>query len=63
MYELTPEFLPSLIDKDAVCTTNQCVGLGLPANWIVETPASVGAPHVMDTLLNYVKAMDYLPQT
>jgi hypothetical protein len=35
MYEMTPEALPSLIDQDGVCPTSQCVGLGLPANWIV----------------------------
>lgn len=63
MYELTPQYLPSLADRDAACTTNQCVGLGLPANWIVETPAATGAPHTMDTLVNYVRAMDYLPST
>lgn len=63
MYELSPQYLPSIINKDAACTTNQCVGLGHPANWVVETPASVGAPHTMDTLLNYVRSMDYLPAT
>jgi hypothetical protein len=61
MYEMTPEFLPSLVNKDAACNTNPCVGLGLPANWIVETPATVANPNTMDTLAGYIRSMNYLP--
>lgn len=62
IYELTPEELPSLESKYNVCLNPICSGFGLPANHIFETPAaSVGSTHLMQTLIDYVRSMDYLP--
>lgn len=55
VYRFDKTQVPTIPPKVFTCTTsNRCVGLGYPANWVVEYPVSTVGPSISTTIPNTV---------